>query len=69
MKDPLIIDEEKNITKEDIEKEKKEQQTHKAIDNLGYKNDPYLNSNCLSKLFFFWVFRTIRVTFLIFFKF
>lgn len=62
MKDPLIIDEEKQITKEDLDKEKKEIQIKKAIEKLGYKDeDPYLSSNFLSKLFFFWVFRTIRV--------
>lgn len=66
MKDPLIIDEEKKITKEDIKKEKELKETQKAIENLGYKEDPYLNSNCLSKLFFIWVFRTIRVKTIIF---
>jgi len=61
MKDPLIIDEEKKISKEDIAKEKKLKQTEEAIKNLGYTDDAYLNSNCLSKLLFFWVLRTIRV--------
>jgi len=61
MKDPLIEDEEKNITKENLKKEKELKETQKAIETLGYKDDPYLNANCLSKLFFFWVLRTIRV--------
>jgi hypothetical protein len=61
MKDPLIIDEEKKITKEDLKKEREIIKTQKEIDNLSYKDDPYLNSNCLSKLFFYWVFRIIRV--------
>lgn len=61
MKDPLIVDEEKKITEEDLKKERELKETQKAVDNLGYKNDPYLNSNFLSKLFFYWVFRIIRV--------
>jgi len=69
MKDPLIIDEEKQITKEDLDKEKKEIEIKKVVDKLGYKDeDPYLSANFISKLFFFWVFRTIRVKFISFLK-
>ncbi len=61
MNDPLILDEEKKITQEDLEKERKLKETQKAIENLGYKEDPYLSANCFSKLFFYWIFRTIKV--------
>ena len=62
MKDPLLLsDQENQISKQDLKKEKKLLQTTKAIQRFGYKEDPYLNANCISKLFFYWVFRTIRV--------
>lgn len=65
MKDPLLKEEEKKISKEELKKEKESQKQKKAIENLSYKKDVYLNANIFSKLFFFWIIPIIRVIYII----
>jgi hypothetical protein len=62
IKNSLLSDVEKKITQEDLDKEKEEQRIKKDVEYFGYKNeDPMLKANFISKFFFFWVFRIIRV--------
>jgi len=62
IKDPLLSDVEKKLTQEDIDKEKEAARVKKAVDYFGYKTeDAMQQSNIFSKLFFYWVFRIIRV--------
>jgi hypothetical protein len=61
-RDSLLSDVEKKLTKEEIDKEKEEEKAKKAIEYFAYKKeDPMQEANFISKFFFFWTFRIIRV--------
>jgi hypothetical protein len=52
MEEPLIIENKEIVDKYELKKKK-------AIEKYGYKNDPYVNANFLSKIFYYWAFRII----------
>ena len=49
-----------NENEEDIKKEKNSY--IKLPDNKGFKNDIYENSNIISKLFFYWGYKILKIT-------
>ena len=63
----LLIDPDEN-RQANLIKEQKELKINKIVNAFKFNNDAYLNANFISKIFFYWGFKAVKVHFTIIVK-